>query len=347
MKRIILYLVVAVLAIAGFLAWKITGPGTAFDQKNYYLHIRTGSDFQAVTDSLEASHVINSPWLFGWLANRLDYPQKVKAGRYNIKKNMSLLGIVRMLRNGQQEPVRLVIIKFRTKEDLASVVGRKFECDSLSFINFLNNPDSLQKYNLDSNTVMTTVFPDTYTYFWNTTPGRIFTKFRTRYQGFWTDTRKKQAAAHGLTPQTAYILASIVEEETNKKEDKSKIASVYLNRLSKGMKLGADPTVKFAMRNFGLKRIYEKYTLVASPYNTYQNYGLPPGPICTPSAETVEAVLEAPDTKYLYFVAKPDLSGYSNFAENYTEHLKYAKEYQQFLDKLMQQKNPASDNLAH
>ena len=113
------------------------------------------------------------------------------------------------------------------------------------------------------------------------------------------------------------------------------------------MKLGADPTVKFAMRNFGLKRIYEKYTQTESPYNTYRNYGLPPGPICTPSAETVEAVLEAPDTKYLYFVAKPDLSGYSNFAETYTEHMKYAKEYQQFLDKLMEQKSGASNNLAH
>lgn len=347
MKRIILFLVAAVLVITVFLAWKIAGPGTAFEEKNRYLYIRTGSDFEAVYDSLRAGNVISSPWLFGKLAGRFDYPQKVKAGRYNIKKNMSLLEIMRMLRNGQQEPVKLVIIKFRTREDIASVVGRKFECDSLSFISFLNNPDSLKKYNLDTSTVMTTVFPDTYTYFWNTTPGRIFSKFRTRYQSFWTEERKRQAAAHGLNPQTAYILASIVEEETNKKEDKSKIASVYLNRLSKGMKLGADPTVKFAMRNFGLKRIYEKYTLVASPYNTYQNYGLPPGPICTPSAETVEAVLEAPDTKYLYFVAKPDLSGYSNFAETYAEHLKYAKEYQQFLDKLMQQKNGASDNLAH
>jgi len=347
MKKVILFLVAGLLVVAAVLAWKIAGPGTSFEGKNYFLLIPTGSGFEAVTDSLEADHVISSPWLFSVLAKRLDYPEKVKAGRYNIKNGMSLLDIIRMLRNGQQEPVKLVIIKFRTKEDLASVVGRKFECDSLSFIHFLNNPDSLKRYNLDSNTVMTTLFPDTYTYFWNTTPGRIFTKFRTRYQAFWTEARRQQAAAHGLNPQTAYILASIVEEETTKKDDKGKIASVYLNRLSKGMKLGADPTVKFALRNFGLKRIYEKYTQTESPYNTYRNYGLPPGPICTPSAETVEAVLEAPDTKYLYFVAKPDLSGYSNFAETYTEHMKYAKEYQQFLDKLMEQKNAANDNLAH
>ncbi len=129
-----------------------------------------------------------------------------------------------------------------------------------------------------------------------------------------------------------------MEEETNAAADKGKIASVYLNRLSSGMKLAADPTVKYAMRNFGLKRIYDKYTKTESPYNTYLNIGLPPGPICTPSAVTIDAVLNAPNTKYLYFVAKPDFSGYSNFSENYQEHMKFAKEYQQFLDKLAEEK---------
>jgi UPF0755 protein len=344
MKKIILYIFIAVLVAAAFLAWKIAGPGTSFEGKNYYLLIPTGSSFEAVTDSLEKNRVLSSQWLFGFIAQRLDYPQKVKAGRYNIKSGMSLVQIIRMLRNGQQEPVKLVIIKFHTKEDLASAIGRKFECDSLAFIQFLNDPDSLRKYHLDSNTVMTTVLPDTYTFFWNTTPGRIFGKFRTRYQSFWTDDRKRQAATHGLNPQTAYTLASIVEEETNQSGDKGKIASVYLNRLSKGMRLAADPTVKFALRNFGLKRIYEKYTQVESPYNTYKNAGLPPGPICTPSAETIEAVITAHDTKYLYFVAKPGFSGYSNFAETYPEHLKYAKEYQQFLDKWMQQKAAGGDS---
>ncbi len=344
MKKIILLLVVAVLIVAALLAWKILGPGTRFEGKNYYLFIKTGSSYEDVTDSLEKNEVLSSTWLFNQVAQRLDYPQKVKAGRYNIKSGMSLLNIVRMLRNGQQEPVKLVIIKMRTKEDMASAIGRKYECDSLSFIHFLSNPDSLKRYNLDTNTVMTTVLPDTYTYFWNTTPGRIFTKFRTRYQEFWTPERRKLAAAHRLNPQTAYILASIVEEETNAAADRGKIASVYLNRLSSHMKLAADPTIKFALRNFGLKRIYDKYLQVESPYNTYRNAGLPPGPICTPSTTTIDAVLNAPDTKYLYFVAKPDFSGYSNFAETYTEHMKFAREYQQFLDKWMQQKNAADSS---
>ncbi|HTB26799.1 MAG TPA: endolytic transglycosylase MltG, partial [Puia sp.] len=144
-----------------------------------------------------------------------------------------------------------------------------------------------------------------------------------------------KAADHHLNRITSYILASIVEEETTRKDDKPKIASVYLNRLASGMRLSADPTVKFALRRFDLKRVYEKYLLIESPYNTYLNAGLPPGPICTPSIESMDAVLNAPQTNYYYFVAKPDFSGYSNFAETYTEHIKNAKEYQKALDEQM------------
>lgn len=138
-----------------------------------------------------------------------------------------------------------------------------------------------------------------------------------------------------MTPTTATILASIVEEETNMQGDKGKIASVYLNRMAKGMRLAADPTIKFALKNFEIKRIYEKYTQVESPYNTYRNAGLPPGPICTPSTQTIEAVLDAPKTDYLYFVAKPDFSGYSNFAATYPEHLQFAQAYRKALDEQM------------
>jgi UPF0755 protein len=237
-----------------------------------------------------------------------------------------------LLKNGRQAPVNLVITKLRTREDLASLIGRKFECDSLSFMRFINNADTLGEFGLDTNTMMTMVFPDTYTYFWNTTPTRIFKKMQAAANAFWTEDRLKQAEARHLNRITAYILASIVEEETTRKDDKPKIASVYLNRISTGMRLSADPTVKFALRRFDLKRVYEKYLQVESPYNTYRNEGLPPGPICTPSLESLEAVLHAPDTKYFYFVAKPDFTGYSNFAETYAEHIKNAREYQKALD---------------
>ncbi len=346
MKKIIRLLFVVILVIAARLAWKIAGPATSFDGKNYFLLIRTGSNYQDLLSTLRNDQVIASPGIFDLLAARLDYPQKVKAGRYNIKKGMSLINIIRMLKNGQQEPVHLVITKLRTREDLASLVGRKLECDSAAFMAYINSADSLRAYGLDSNTVMTSLLPDTYIYFWNTSPAKVFAKFRSGYAVFWTPARLALAKEHGLTSQTAYTLASIVEEETLKKDDKGKIASVYLNRMQKGMRLSADPTVKFALRDFGLKRIYDKHLAVESPYNTYKITGLPPGPICTPSPQTIDAVINAPKTDYLYFVAKPTLDGYSNFAETFEEHLKYARQYQQALDKLMQQKQPASGNLA-
>jgi UPF0755 protein len=232
-------------------------------------------------------------------------------------------------------PVNLVITKLRTREDLASLIGRKFECDSASFMRYMNNTDTLKFYELDTNTFMTMVFPNTYTYFWNTTPSRIFKKMEIAAEAYWTTARLQEASNHNLNRKTAYILASIVEEETTRKDDKPKIASVYLNRITTGMRLSADPTVKFALRRFDLKRVYEKYLLVESPYNTYMNAGLPPGPICTPSMESLDAVLNAPQTKYFYFVAKPDFSGYSNFAETFPEHIKYAREYQKALDEEM------------
>jgi UPF0755 protein len=156
---------------------------------------------------------------------------------------------------------------------------------------------------------------------------------------FWEkNDRKGQAAELGLTPQQVYTIASIVEEETNKQDEKGNIASVYINRLNKGMPLGADPTVKFALKDFGLKRILYQHLQVASPYNTYRNQGLPPGPICTPSSKTIDAVLKAPKTDYLFFVAKSDFSGYHSFATNFADHIKLAKEYQRALDEYLEKK---------
>jgi UPF0755 protein len=334
-KKIILALTAAFLIAAIFTGWRFLGPATAFAGEKYNLYIKTGMNYEEEIALLENDHVLQSLSFFKWLAARMDYPQNIKAGKYEIKKEMNLVAILRMLRNGRQTPVNFVITKLRTKEDFASYTGKRFECDSASVMHFLENNDTLKEYGLDSNTVMTAFFPNTYTYFWNTTPSRIFKKLYAAHHAYWTEERRREAQEHGLTPATAYILASIIEEETNKQEDKEKIASVYINRMQKGMKLSADPTIKYALRNFELKRIYEKYLSVESPYNTYKYTGLPPGPICTPTQQTLEAVLDAPKTNYIYFVAKPDFSGYSNFSETYEQHLKYAKEYQKALNEEM------------
>ena len=335
MKKLLLLLLTLILLVMIIGAYLVLGPGTAFETASHDLYIHTGMNYEELDSMLKKDEVIEHPALFKWLGNRVSYPANMKAGKYEIRKGTNLLNILKMLKNGRQVPVNLVITKLRTREDLAALIGRKFECDSLLFMRYINNPDTLKFYGLDTNTFMTMVFPNTYTYFWNTTPSRIFKKMEVAAQAYWTPDRLQEASARGLNRTTAYILASIVEEETTRKDDKPKIASVYLNRIRTGMRLSADPTVKFALRRFDLKRVYEKYLLVESPYNTYMNTGLPPGPICTPSMESLDAVLNAPSTKYLYFVAKPDFSGYSNFAETFPEHLKFAKEYQKALDEEM------------
>jgi UPF0755 protein len=334
-KKLFLLLIIFLFVITAAAGYLIFGPGTAFTDPRYELYIHTGMNYQQLDSMLTRDDVLSHPAIFRWLSKRVSYPSAVKAGKYEIRRGSSLVDILKMLRNGRQVPVNLVITKLRTREDLSAMIGRKFECDSTSFMTFLNNEDTLKSLGLDSNTVMTLVFPDTYTYYWNTNPSRIFKKIEAASRVYWTPERLELAEKHHLNRITAYILASIVEEETTRKEDKPRIASVYLNRLSTGMRLAADPTVKFALRRFDLKRVYEKYLLVESPYNTYRNTGLPPGPICTPSIESLDAVLNAPETKYFYFVAKPDFSGYSNFAETFQEHIKNAREYQKALDEQM------------
>jgi len=328
MKRFLLLLLLVFLLALGFVAWRIFGPATAFSGDSYALYIRTGMTYDQLQALLQKDTVIKSPAFFDWVAARMDYPANIKAGKYEIRKDMSVMGILRMLHNGRQTPVHLVILKFRTLEGLAGAIGKKFECDSDGIAAFIHNNDSLRPFGVDSNTLLTIVMPNTYSYFWNTPPSTIFRKMYSSYKAWWTPEHIRQASNKGLTPTTATILASIVEEETNAQSDKGKIASVYLNRMSKGIKLGADPTVKYALRDFELKRIYDKDLKVESPYNTYEHNGLPPGPICTPTSQTLEAVLTAPSTDYLFFVARPDNSGYSNFATTYKEHLQNAKAYQ-------------------
>lgn len=338
MRKFFLILFLLLLAVGAFVAYKIIGPAINNPDKKY-LYIPTGATYQQVKDSLAKNGILDGFFWFDKVAGIGKYPQHVKAGKYKVPDGMSLYHLVKKLRSGRQEPVNLVITKLRTKEDLAKRIGKLFETDSLRAIAFLSNNDTLQHFQLDSNTVLTEVLPDTYTFFWTSSMHDIFNKLARYHDKFWNEERRAKAAQLGFSPKQIYIIASIVEEETNKQDDKGKIASVYMNRLKKGMRLEADPTVKFALKDFGLTRIYHKHLDAGSPYNTYRNAGLPPGPICTPSLKTLDAVLNAPQTDYIFFVAKPDFSGYSNFSSNYNQHQVYANLYRVALDSLQKTRN--------
>jgi UPF0755 protein len=205
---------------------------------------------------------------------------------------------------------------------------------------FLTNEDSLSLLGLTLEQAMTIIIPNTYSIYWDTNPKEFLMKMQKESNKFWDSDRIERAKKLGLSKDEVYVIASIVEEETNNPAEKPKMASVYINRLKKNMPLGADPTIKFAIGDFSIKRITmnEINNSSSSPYNTYKNKGLPPGPICTPSIKTLDAVLNAPRTDYIFFVAKADFSGYSHFSSNYAEHDQYAKLYQKALNEYLAKK---------
>ena len=330
-KRILLGIALFMLLLTAFIAWQIFGP-TIKPPQGKYLYVRTGATFEELVKQLEEDTIVRNGSWFRRASKLIGYTQ-VRPGKYEITKGMSVADLVRMLRNGRQTPVSFVVTKIRTREVLASRIGKAFECDSLEMIRFLNSPDSLNAYGLDTNTAMAAVMPLTYTLRWNSTARKVFEQFHTAWKKFWTEERRRKADSLGLSITQVSTLASIIDEETNAPSDRPNIASVYLNRIAKGMPLQADPTVKFALREFGLRRIYQAHTRFESPYNTYTTKGLPPGPICTPAEATIDAVLNAPKTEYLYFVASPKFDGTHVFTTNYKDHLKEARIYQQELNK--------------
>ncbi len=327
-KKIIPVIILLLLVITAFIGYKVAGPGVSAKQGKF-LYIRSGETLGELSRRLDTSGIISSKNWFDRIAGWLDY-KNVKPGRYALKDGMSLYTLIRKLRNGDQALVKMVIVKERTREAFAGKMGRKFdlECDSLTMIRFINSNDSLKAFGLDTSTFLSVMLPYTYELRWNSSPARIIEQFQAAYKKFWTPERTAKATKLNLTPLEATTLASIVEEETTRKDDKYKIASTYLNRLKIKMKLQACPTAKYVSRNFQLDRITEKQTSLVSPFNTYLNEGLPPGPICTPSLESVEAVLDAPSTNYLYFVASYAFDGSTIFTGNYDDHMKYARLFQ-------------------
>jgi len=324
-KKIIIGAAFLLLLMAGLIGYNFFAPTVTAPAGNY-LYIKTGSSLEEVKKNLLEEKIVSSSFWLNQATNSLKYTS-VKPGRYEIKKSTSLFKLIKMLRNGSQAPVKLVIVKERTKELFAGKIGKKIdtEIDSLDMISFLTNNEALKKYGVDTNTVMAIVMPYTYSIYWNSSPEKIVDQFYTAYEKFWTAERKSKAKKLNLAPMQVSILASIVEEETTRKKDKYNIASTYLNRLRTGMKLQADPTVKFVTKNFTLGRIQGVHLKLESPYNTYLNTGLPPGPICTPSIESITAVLDAPETDYLFFVASYTFDGSTIFTANYPDHLKYVK----------------------
>ncbi|MCM1107524.1 MAG: endolytic transglycosylase MltG [Clostridium sp.] len=256
-----------------------------------------------------------------------------RTGRYALTADDNGLSLFRKLRQGRQKAVRLTLPSVRTMDRLAGVLGGKLMTDSATWIKTFTDTTLIASFGYNPATLPALFVPNTYEVYWDTTPERFLRRMQKERDSFWTDRRKQQAEAAGLTPVEVVTLASIVDEETANNGEKPMVAGMYINRLRTGMPLQADPTVKFALGDFSLRRIYHKHLEVESPYNTYRNTGLPPGPIRIPSIAGVDAVLNHVHHDYLYMCAKEDFSGTHNFARTYREHLANAARYVRALDK--------------
>ncbi len=297
-----------------------------------YIYLRNDATYDDVIKQLKEKSNIRSTYTFEQALKLLKSKNNIKAGCYLVKDGVSNYTLLRALRNGNQTPIQLKINNIRTKEQLAGALSKQLMSDSLQFIQLLNDTVFLSQYNLSPITSVSIFLPNTYQIFWNATPQKVFERMNKEYNMFWNKERIRKASEIPLTQLEVITLASIVDSESNTSYEKPIIAGLYINRLRKNMPLQADPTIVFAVGDFTIKRVLISHTSIDSPYNTYKNTGLPPGPIRIPTLKAVDAVLNYDKNDYVYMCAKETLNGEHNFASSYSQHIDNAKKYQQALN---------------
>ncbi len=287
-----------------------------------FVYIPTGSTFDEVVELLKKKDFIQYESSFRQLAGYMEYQQPdMRGGRFKVKPGWTNLQLIRHLRGGEQAPVNVILTNERLLENVAAKTARFLEPDSIDFLTQFTNTDYLGEIGYSKETLMTLFIPNTYQFFWNSSPRQFLERMIREHDAFWSrENRREKAKAAGLTPKEVYTLASIVEKETLRSDEKKRMAGVYLNRLKKNMLLQADPTLVFATRDFETTQVLNRHIEFDSPYNTYKYTGLPPGPISMASISSIDAVLNAEDHDYLYFCAKGDGTGYHSFAKTLAQH---------------------------
>lgn len=326
--------VISVLIIYGFiLISRIFSANTKFEEKEVYVYVPTDANYTDVKKIL-APYIKNYD-NFEMVANKRSYPENVKSGRFLLKKDMNNIDLVRAMRSNV--PVKLAFNNQERLENFAGRVGSEIEADSLSLMKAIKDSTFLKENGFNEENVFAMFIPNTYEIYWNTSAEKFRDKMIKEYHNFWTAERIAKAEKQGLTPVQATILASIVHKESVKKDERPRIAGVYLNRLRLAMPLQADPTVIYALKlkanDFDqvIKRVFYNDLIMKSPYNTYVNVGLPPGPIAMPDITALEAVLNPEKHDYIYFCASVDRFGYHEFASTYEQHQVNAKKYSDWI----------------
>lgn len=317
--------------ILGSIVYLLVFSSAVKDDNDVLIKIRNADQWQQIEEQLQSNENLRYPKLLIYLAKTLSYDKNIRPGRYIIHPNLSTLDVVRKLKNGQQDPVKFVINNITFPEQLASRVAQKLDIDSTEFMHYISQSVNAEKYGLNTDNFIGMFLCNTYEIYWNITLDNFVDKMHNEYQRFWNADRMQKAVQIGLKPEEVIVLASIVQKETNHQPEFGTVAAVYLNRIRLGMPLQADPTVKYALKDMSIKRILNKDLQTDSPYNSYKNTGLPPGPIGLPESNVINGVLTAPLNNYLYFCAVFG-SGKHVFSTSYSEHLNNARAYQKELN---------------
>ena len=300
-----------------------------------YIYIPTNADFNTVVNKLSENGLLINVNSFKWLAKQKQYDINIKPGKYRINRKLNNNELINLLRSGQQDPINVTFNNVRNIEQLASNISLQIEADSTCIIEAIYDTNFLNKYSMNIENIACLFIPNTYQFYWNTSAEQFLQRMVREYNSFWNSERKSKLKEIGLSPSEVSILASIVEKEQNiKLDERPIIAGLYLNRIRKNMKLESDPTLIYAIGDFSINRVLNKDKKIESPYNTYKYKGLPPGPICIPSINAIDAVLNSVSHKFIFMCAKEDFSGYHNFAKTYTKHLINARRYQKALNKM-------------
>lgn len=317
--KIVGLVLLAVLLVGGYFAWSyFYKPNVPATLANKYLLVPTGAMLDQVVDSLKAGGFLTNENAFRTMAGRLSYTGR--PGRFEITPGMSSYALVKHLRSGRQAPVKVVLVNERLPEHIAAKVAKAIEPDSLQLVTLLNDTTYLDSLGFTPASLLSLFVPNTYEFYWNTSPRKFMERMKKEYDRFWAaNERDAKARALGLSREEVYTVASIVERETNNNAEKPRLAGVYLNRVEQGWPLQADPTLVFASRDWEARDL-AKYKTLDSPYNTYLYPGLPPGPISMAAIPSIDAVLNREKHNYMFFVAKGDGSGTHMFAETYDAH---------------------------
>lgn len=332
--KIIIAFVVLVFIILGATAFnyylRYFGPSVTGNAD--YLYIKTGSSFDDLYQTIAKENIVKDSTTFKEVALDMDLPKAVKPGRYRLKAGMSNRNFVNMIKGGNQEAVQLKFKNHRLKENMAAYISKQIEADSASIVALLDSAEYVSKYGFTTANVYSVFIPNQYEFWWNTSADGFFQKMLVEYKKFWNAGRIAKAEQIGLSQTEVSTLAAIVDAEALFDSEMPTIAGLYMNRLKKGIKLQADPTVIYANNDFTIRRVLNRHLVKDSPYNTYVYKGLPPGPIMMPSINAIDAVLNYEKHNYIYMCAKEDFSGYHNFAVTVAEHQANARRFQQALN---------------